>query len=144
MTKQNNQPTPSQNSQSIDYKSLIPRMLNALIKRIEGGDDIKSKLDYIAKLDDDTKKSLADLTESQIESCAECDYLAGSFPSLRGLQTLTGNVAKWSPSKNGKRAEQVAATMTHNESHIIPTVFNTPTPTPKAKKSDKTKGDEKD
>lgn len=140
MTNQQNQ---NPNNQAIDYKSLIPRMLNALIKRIEGGDDIQSKLDYIAKLGPDTKKTLADLNDSQIESCAECEYLAGAFPSLRGLQVLTGGIAEWSPSKNGKRAEQVAATMTHNEAHIIPTVFNTPTPTQKAKKSKEPKGDEK-
>lgn len=138
-----NQQTQNPNNQSIDYKSLIPRMLNALIKRIEGGDDTKAKLDYLAKLDDETKKSLANLTDSQIESCAECDYLASSFPSMRGLQTLTGNIAVWSPSKGGKRAEQITATMTHNESSIIPTVFNAPTPTQKAKKSKEPKGDEK-
>lgn len=95
----------------MEFKEIIPRIVDAVVKRIEGGDDPRKKFDYLTKLDDDTVKSLSNLSEGQLDAIAESQYLGEAFPSLKPLADFSLHLAKWSPSKSGKRAEQLTATM---------------------------------
>lgn len=122
---------------SEQFAELIERVVEAVIKRIEGGDDPRKKYDYLTKLDEQTLKSLAILTEGQMEGMAECDYLGGAFPSLLPLQQLTSSLAHWSPSKAGKRAEQLTATMISQETHVVPMALQQAVGGEKKNKKDK-------
>jgi hypothetical protein len=111
-------------------------VLKAIIKKISG-DDPQRKYDYLTKLHADTVKSLACLSETQLDSTAECQFLGAHFPSLNPLASFVTELAFWSPSKQGKRAEQVTATMINQETHLIPTVLNQPVQGKKQKKEEK-------
>lgn len=102
----------------------LDRIIEAVIKRIEGGDDPRKKYDYLTKLDKDTVKSLAILSEGQLDSIAECNFLGKAFPSMNPLKDFSEGLAQWSPSKAGKRAEQLTATMISQETHVVPAVLN--------------------
>ena len=106
------------------FTKYFERIIESVIKRIEGGDDPRRKYDYLTKLDEETVKSLANLSESQLDSMAECCFLGETFPSLMPLKDLAVELAKWSPSKGGKRAEQLTATMISQETHVVPTILN--------------------
>jgi len=125
-----------------DFDEQISRIIEAVIKRIEGGDDPRKKYDYLTKLDNDTVKSLAILSEGQLESIAECNFLGQFFPSLAPLQDFSKGLAEWSPSKAGKRAEQLTATMISQETHVIPTILNSQLQSDGKKKKDKEKNQE--
>ena len=99
-------------------KSMVDRILEAIIKRIEGQDDPKKKFDYL--MDPPNIKTSAILTESQLDSVAECCWLGESFPSLLPLKQLAVELANWSPSKTGKGREQLTATMISEHKEIIP------------------------
>lgn len=105
------------------FDIFIDRLLEAIIKKISG-DDPQHKYDYLTKLKPDTVKSLAVLSDQQLDSTAECKFLGGNFPSFAPLSDFVTELAYWSPSKQGKRAEQVTATMISQETHVVPTVLN--------------------
>jgi len=112
------------------------RVIEAVIKRIEGSEDPRRKYDYLTKLDDETVKSLANLSESQLDSMAECCFLGETFPSLMPLKEFAIGLAKWSPSKGGKRAEQLTATMISQETHVVPTILNAQSDSQKKKEKE--------
>ena len=126
-------------SEPSEMDKQLDRIIEAVIKRIEGGDDPRKKYDYLTKLDHDTVKSLAILSEVQLESIAECGYLGGAFPSMIPLKDFSEGLAQWSPSKAGKRAEQLTATMISQETHVIPTILNSQLQSDGKKKKDKEK-----
>ena len=114
----------------------VKRIVNAIIKRIEGNDDPRHKYDYLTKPDTDNIKTMSVLAEGQVDSVAECSFLGASFPSLYPLASLSTTYAAWSPSKQGKRADQLTATMIQKEQSIIPTVLTAPTSNKKEKKKE--------
>ena len=102
-----------------EQKPSIPtRILEAIIKRIEGGDDPRRKFDYL--MDPPNVKTSSILSEAQVDSVAECCYLGESFPSLLPLKNFSIELAKWSPSKAGKGREQLTATMINETTHVVP------------------------
>ena len=121
----------------INFDEIVNRFIEALIKKVEGGDDPRKKYDYLTKLDQDTVKSLAILSEGQLDSIAECGFLGKEFPSMDPLKTFSEGLAQWSPSKAGKRAEQLTATMISQETHVIPTILNSQLQSDSKKKKDK-------
>lgn len=109
--------------QSIEEKKdLFTRILEAVIKRIEGQDDPRRKFDYL--MDPPNIKTSSILTETQLDSVAECCWLGETFPSLEPLKFLAVELAKWSPSKTGKGREQLTATMITEKQSIIPMSIN--------------------
>ena len=72
----------------------------AIIKRIAGAKDIKSRLDYLMK--PEFLKTSARLTESQVQAISEMDWLGQNFPTLKPLQELGEALAGWSISLQGK------------------------------------------
>lgn len=107
-------------------QSIAQRVINAVLKRIEGGDDPRKKYDYLSKPDKDTIKTLSILTDQQVDSVAECVFLGRTFPSLMPLTDISLELAHWSPSKKGVGREQLTQTMISQETNIIPTVLNQP------------------
>lgn len=126
--------------QNTEIDSLIKRVANALIKRMEG-DDQTGKYDYLSKPDKENIKTLSVLSESQLDSTAECCFLGQSFPSMSPLANLVRGLAEWSPSKQGKRAEQLTATMIHTETSVIPTVIQQANNSKKDKKKEEKEGE---
>ena len=124
---------------NLNIDNFINRLAEAIIKRIEGDDGEQGRLDYLTKPDHNKIKTMSDLSDSQVDSIAESDFLAQAFPSLAPLQSLTRNYAEWSPSKKGKRAEQVTATLINRETSIVPTVLNAPAAASKKEKKQQEK-----
>lgn len=104
------------------FDKFTEELLAAIIKKI-AGDDPQHKYDFLTKLNDETVKSLAILSDSQLDSTAECHFLGSNFPSLTPLADLVKELAYWSPSKQGKRSDQVTATMISQETHVVPTII---------------------
>lgn len=121
------------------FNEQMNRVIEAIIKRIEGADDPRKKYDYLTKLDDETVKSLAILSEGQLDSIAECNFLGYAFPSLMPLRNFAIGLAQFSPSKAGKRAEQLTATMISQETHVVPTVLSQMQESSKKKKDKENK-----
>lgn len=90
---------------------IVDRVLEAIIRRIEGSRDIKKKLDYFAKPDPETLSTLSALTPIQAEALAECEWLGSQFNTLEPLAEFAKCYARWSPSKDGKGRETLAAIM---------------------------------
>ena len=101
-----------------EKKSIGRKILDAIIKRIEGGEDPRRKFDYL--MDPPNIKTSAILSETQLDSVAECNFLGDQFPSLLPLKQLAVELAKWSPSKTGKGREQLTAAMITEHREIIP------------------------
>lgn len=99
-------------------KSIYDRIIDAVIKRIEGTDDPRRKFDYL--MDPPNIKTASILGEIQVDSVSECCWLGESFPSLEPLKALSVELAKWSPSKTGKGRDQLTATMISEHKEIIP------------------------
>lgn len=99
-------------------QEFVDEFLDALIYKIKGGDDPRRKFDYL--MNPPNIKTSAILTESQLDSVAECCWLGESFPSLLPLKQLAVELANWSPSKTGKGREQLTATMISEHKEIIP------------------------
>lgn len=99
-------------------KSIYDRIIEAVIKRMEGTDDPRRKFDYL--MDPPNIKTSSILGEIQVDSVSECCWLGESFPSLEPLKDLSVELAKWSPSKTGKGREQLTATMISEHKEIIP------------------------
>lgn len=97
--------------------------MQAIIKKISG-DDPRQRYDFLTKLDEKTVKSLSNLSDLQLDSIAESEFLGNTFLSLSPLKNFAIGLAYWSPSKQGKRAEQVTATMISQETHVVPTVLS--------------------
>jgi hypothetical protein len=117
---------PLENQEPKDETEIpLQRIINAIVKRLEG-DDQTGKYEYLTKPDKDNIKTLSVLSDSQLDSTAECCYLGSAFPSMSPLSKFVRGLAEWSPSKQGKRAEQLTATMIHQENSIIPTILQTP------------------
>lgn len=114
----------SEEQTGLNFTDFIKRIADAVVKRIEGGDDPRRKYDYLTKLDPDTVKSLSNLSEGQLDSIAESCFLGDAFPSLLPLKDFAVGLAMWSPSKAGKRADQLTATMISQETHVVPTVLS--------------------
>ncbi len=125
---------PFENQEPKDETEIpLQRIINAIVKRLEG-DDQTGKYEYLTKPDKDNIKTLSVLSDSQLDSTAECCYLGSAFPSMSPLSKFVRGLAEWSPSKQGKRAEQLTATMIHQETNVIPTVLQTPSSPKKDKK----------
>lgn len=107
----------------IDMDEIVNRILLAVVKMLEGGDDPQRKYDNLTKMNHDTVKTMANLSETQIDSAAESSFLGNTFLSLTPLKIFAVGHAQWSPSKQGKRAEQVTATMISQETHLVPTLL---------------------
>lgn len=137
-------PDIEQKSKPLNYDEIVKRLVEAVIKRLEGGDDPRKKYDYLAKLDDETLKTMSVLTESQIDSVAECSWLASTFPSMMPLKNFGESLAGWSPSKGGRRADQVTATMISQETHVVPQLINSNPAKPDNKKEKKKDKDGED
>lgn len=116
----------SQQTKELDMDDAIKRIIEAVIKRIEGGDDPRKKYDYLAKPDRETIQTLSVLSDSQLDSTAECCFMGDTFPSMAPLKTFVTGLAHWSPSKQGKRAEQITATMINQQTHVVPTMMGLP------------------
>lgn len=123
-----------------EMDNYVHKILNAIIKGIEG-DDQTGKYDYLTKPDHNNIKTLSVLSESQLDSTAECCFLGQSFPSMSPLANFVKGLAEWSPSKQGKRAEQLTATMIHTETSVIPTVIQQASNSKKDKKKEEKEGE---
>lgn len=113
---------------SIDYDGLISEIIKAVVSRIKGDDGEMGKYDYLTKPDDKNIKTMSVLSESQLDSTAECNFLGSTFPTFSPLRNFTRELAQWSPSKQGKRADQLTAAMIKTETNVIPTVMQAPKP----------------
>lgn len=113
----------------------IERIKEAIIKRIEGGDDPRKKYDYL--MDPPNIKTSSILSEMQLDSVAECCFLGEQFPSLMPLKEFAVELARWSPSKAGKGREQLTATMISTETHVVPMAMQQITEKGKEKKKEK-------
>lgn len=92
----------------------------ALLRKLQGGDDSRQKYDYQTKPDDKSIKSLSILSEIKVDSISECCFMGEAFPSFIDLKGFSIQNAFWSPSKQGKGREQLTATMIGIETHIVP------------------------
>lgn len=115
--------------------SFIERAKEAIIKRIEGGEDPRRKYDYL--MDPPNIKTSSILSEMQLDSVAECCFLGEQFPSLYPLKEFSVELAKWSPSKGGKGREQLTATMISTETHVVPMALQQIAEKSKEKKKEK-------
>lgn len=122
----------------LDMDEVLYDIVKAVVARIKGDDGEMGKYDYLTKPDKENIKTMSDLTDSQLDSNAECGFLGEAFPSFSPLRSFTRELAGWSPSRKGKRAEQLTAAMIKTETNVIPTVMNAPAPAKKEKdKKDK-------
>jgi hypothetical protein len=85
------------------------RVLEAIIRRIEGTKDIKKKFDYI--MNPEKLSSSARLSESQVQAVSETQFLAAEFPTLQPLADFTKGYAEWSISRDGKGREEIVTVM---------------------------------
>lgn len=115
--------------------SFIDRVKEAVIKLIEGGDDPRRKYDYL--MDPPNIKTSSILSETQLDSVAECCFLGETFPSLEPLKNFSIELARWSPSKAGKGRDQLTATMISQETHVVPMALQQINDQSKQKKKDK-------
>lgn len=122
-------------------KSVTERIMEAIIKRIEGGDDPRRKYDYL--MDPPNIKTSSILTDVQLDSTAECCFLGEQFASLLPLKEFVVELANWSPSKKGTGREQLTATMISTETHVVPMAMQAMT-SEKNKKDKKQKEENKD
>ena len=118
-----------------EKKSLFDRIMEAVVKRIEGQDDPKKKFDYL--MDPPNVKTSSILSDTQLDSVAESSWLGDSFPSLMPLKELAVELAVWSPSKTGKGREQLTATMISEHKEILPMAFQNVSGEKKKKKKEK-------
>ncbi len=100
--------------------SIKDRLLEAIIKRIEGNNDFKQKADLLVRSNIDTVKTMSDLSENQIEAIASSQWIGEQFPSMKPLAELLKEHAFWSPSKKGERAKQLTATMISEHTNVVP------------------------
>jgi hypothetical protein len=100
--------------------SLKDRLLEAIIRRIEGTNDFKQKAELLVKSNPETIKSMSDLSENQVDAIATAQWVGLQFPSMKPLATLMTEFAAWSPSKKGERAKQLTATMISEHTNVIP------------------------
>lgn len=106
MSKQPNiQPVQVQNQNS----NIKDRVLEAIIRRIEGTKDIKKKFDYI--MNPEKLSSSSRLTEPQVQAVSECLFLGNIFPTLQPLADFSKNYAEWSISRDGKGREEIVTVM---------------------------------
>lgn len=117
--------------------SLKDRLLEAIIRRIEGVNDFKQKAELLVKSNKDTIKTMSDLTDPQVDAVATTQWMAAQFPSLKPLGDLMMEYAAWSPSKKGERAKQLTATMVSEKNTVVP--YALPTVTSASKKKEKEK-----
>lgn len=132
-----------QTQSNIDLDNMVKRIFEAIIKRLEGGDDPRAKYDYLAKLDKDTLQTLAVLSDSQLDSTAECCFMGNTFPSMAPLKVFVEGLAHWSPSKQGKRADLITSAMINQETHVVPTTLALPSQSNEKKKKEKKEEGEK-
>jgi hypothetical protein len=117
--------------------SIFDRIVEAVIKRLEGGDDPRRKYDYL--MDPPNIKTSSILSDTQLDGVAESTFLGETFPSLEPLKAFSVELARWSPSKAGKAREQLTATMISQETHVIPTVLSQQAQAQSGKKDKKEK-----
>lgn len=101
-------------------QSLKDRLLEAIIKRIEGSNDFKQKSDLLVKSNPATIKTMSDLSETQIDAISTGVWIGDQFASMKPLQSLMLEFAAWSPSKKGERAKQLTATMISEHTNVVP------------------------
>lgn len=106
----------------IHKQSITERVVEAVIKRLEGGDDPRRKYDYL--MDPPNIKTSSILSDTQLDGVAESTFLGETFPSLEPLKAFSVELARWSPSKAGKAREQLTATMISQETHVVPTMIS--------------------
>lgn len=104
-----------------DPPFLKDRILEAILRRIEGAKDLKKRLDYL--MNPETLSSSARLSETQLQAIAECAWLGDTFPSLKGLAEFTQGYAKWSISREGKGREEAVAVMVSENKEIQSTLL---------------------
>jgi hypothetical protein len=104
-----------------DPPSLKDRILEAILRRIEGAKDLKKRLDYL--MNPETLSSSARLSEIQVQAISECAWLGATFPSLQGLAEFTQGYAKWSISREGKGREEAVAVMVSENKEIQSTLL---------------------
>jgi hypothetical protein len=121
-----------------DPPSLKDRILEAILRRIEGAKDLKKRLDYL--MNPETLSSSARLSEIQVQAISECAWLGETFPSLKGLAEFTQGYAKWSISREGKGREEAVAVMVSENKEIQSTLLLPGLPQQPQGKKDK-KGD---
>lgn len=117
--------------------SLKDRLLEAIIKKIEGNNDFKQKADLLVKSNPDTIKTMSDLSDQQVDAIATAQWIGENFPSMKPLQDLMMSHAAWSPSKKGERAKQLTATMISEKTSVVPMALQPQmagNPTKKSKK----------
>jgi len=123
--------------------SLRERIIEAILRRIEGSKDLKKRLDYL--MNPDPLSSSSRLSENQLQAISETQWAGTEFPSLKPLADFTLHYAKWSISREGKGREEAVTVMVSENKEIIPTLGISPmAPMQQAKESkDKGKGKEK-
>lgn len=86
------------------------RILNAIIRKIEGVKDLKRRLDYL--MNPDALETSSRLTDMQIQGVNECCWLGDNFSSMEPLKDFARGFAKWAVSKEGKgRQEAISMIM---------------------------------
>ena len=121
-------------------QSIKDRILEAILKRIEGAKDLKKRLDYL--MNPDNLSSSARLSEMQVQAVSECNWLGSAFPSLKPLAEFVGEYAKWTISREGKGREEVVTVMVSENREGV-TAMGLPVLPFAEKKEGKEKGKEK-
>jgi hypothetical protein len=85
------------------------RVIEAILRKIEGSKDLKKRLDYL--MNPDPISSSSRLSEIQVQAVAETQWLGHHFPSLKPLADFTLEYAKWSISREGKGREEEVMVM---------------------------------
>lgn len=94
----------------MDLRDLIERAYEALIVKLEGGKDIKKKLDYMMKPDHIETASV--ITARQHKALTAMIQISKMFPdTMEALGDYARLHAKWTPSISGTRSEQLVKVM---------------------------------
>jgi len=118
------------------------RIIEAILRRIEGSKDLKKRLDYL--MNPDPISSSSRLAEIQVQAVSETQWLGLNFPSLKPLADFTKEYAKWSISRDGKGREEEVTVMVSETKEIITSLGLPISPIQQQDKGkDKGKGKEK-
>lgn len=95
-------------------KELIERGFEALIVKLEGGKDLKKKYDYI--MQPEHIETASELTARQHKAIIAMIQISNQYPAtMENLGVFARLHAKWSPSIQGKRSDQLVKIMMTTE-----------------------------
>jgi len=93
--------------------SVAERIKEAILHKIEGARDFKTRLDYLMK--PEFLETSARLSETQVQAISEMAWLGKTFPTLKPLADLGRSLALWSISQGGKGREDAISLIMASE-----------------------------